>query len=211
MPPSGIATRPWAWSPRRPGVVVLASASRRALAVPIIAGFHPVEGAPSTDIAGRCPGGRFAGCSSCASTGAAARVSSPRPSCSRSRPSSRAAMRRRFRASAPSAPARPWSPSAGSTTARSASGSRSREPDALIIQDPTLLHQVDVFGGLSDDGFILINSSRSLEELGLGELYGTVPVRAAAHRAGDRARARVPRPAASRTRSCWAASRRSRA
>ena len=44
------------------------------------------------------------------------------------------------------------------------------EPDALIIQDPTLLHQVDVFGGLSDDGFILINSSRSLEELGLGEL-----------------------------------------
>ena len=45
------------------------------------------------------------------------------------------------------------------------------EPDALIIQDPTLLHQVDVFGGLSDDGFILINSSRSFEELGLGELY----------------------------------------
>ena len=33
------------------------------------------------------------------------------------------------------------------------------------------MHQVDVFGGLSDDGFILINSSRSLEELGLGELY----------------------------------------
>ena len=44
------------------------------------------------------------------------------------------------------------------------------EPDALIIQDPTLLHQVDVFGGLSADGFILINSSRGLEELGLGEL-----------------------------------------
>ena len=45
------------------------------------------------------------------------------------------------------------------------------EPDALIIQDPTLLHQVDVFGGLSDDGYILINSSRGLEELGLGELF----------------------------------------
>ena len=44
------------------------------------------------------------------------------------------------------------------------------EPDALIIQDPTLLHQVDVFGGLSDDGYILLNSSRGLEELGLGEL-----------------------------------------
>jgi pyruvate ferredoxin oxidoreductase gamma subunit len=40
-------------------------------------------------------------------------------------------------------------------------------PDALIIQDPTLLHQVDVFGGLTADGYILINTSRSFEELGL--------------------------------------------
>jgi pyruvate ferredoxin oxidoreductase gamma subunit len=40
-------------------------------------------------------------------------------------------------------------------------------PDALIIQDPTLLHQVDVFGGLGKDGYILINTSRSFEELGL--------------------------------------------
>jgi len=40
-------------------------------------------------------------------------------------------------------------------------------PDALIIQDPTLLHQVDVFGGLTQDGYILINTSRSFEELGL--------------------------------------------
>jgi pyruvate ferredoxin oxidoreductase gamma subunit len=50
---------------------------------------------------------------------------------------------------------------------------RAREPismpDALIVQDPTLLHQVDVFGGLRDDGFILINSGRSFDELGLGE------------------------------------------
>jgi pyruvate ferredoxin oxidoreductase gamma subunit len=45
-------------------------------------------------------------------------------------------------------------------------------PDALIIQDPTLLHQVDVFDGLSDEGYILINSSRSFAELGLDELHG---------------------------------------
>jgi pyruvate ferredoxin oxidoreductase gamma subunit len=44
------------------------------------------------------------------------------------------------------------------------------EPDALIVQDPTLLHQVDVFGGCTRDGFILINSARSFDELGLGEL-----------------------------------------
>lgn len=43
------------------------------------------------------------------------------------------------------------------------------EPDALIIQDPTLLHQVDVFGGLARDGYILINTTRTFEALGVGE------------------------------------------
>ena len=43
------------------------------------------------------------------------------------------------------------------------------QPDALIIQDATLLQQVDVFSGLQADGYILINTSRSFEQLGLGE------------------------------------------
>lgn len=44
------------------------------------------------------------------------------------------------------------------------------EPDALIIQDPTLLHQVDVFSGLKPrEGYILINTSRSFNEIGIGE------------------------------------------
>jgi pyruvate ferredoxin oxidoreductase gamma subunit len=43
------------------------------------------------------------------------------------------------------------------------------EPDALIVQDPTLLHQVDVFGGLRPDGRILVNTTRSFDELGMGE------------------------------------------
>lgn len=43
------------------------------------------------------------------------------------------------------------------------------EPDALIIQDPTLLHQVDVFGGLTRDGYVLINTSRSFDALGVGD------------------------------------------
>jgi len=42
-------------------------------------------------------------------------------------------------------------------------------PDAIIIQDPTLLHQVDVFAGLKPDGYILLNTNRSLEALGLSE------------------------------------------
>jgi pyruvate ferredoxin oxidoreductase gamma subunit len=45
------------------------------------------------------------------------------------------------------------------------------EPDALIVQDPTLLHQVDVFSGLATDAYILINSARSFDELGLEELF----------------------------------------
>jgi pyruvate ferredoxin oxidoreductase gamma subunit len=51
---------------------------------------------------------------------------------------------------------------------------RNREPiatpDALIVLDPTLLHQVDVFGGLGDDGCALINSGKDPEALGLADL-----------------------------------------
>ncbi|MDH4051913.1 MAG: 2-oxoacid:acceptor oxidoreductase family protein [Rubrivivax sp.] len=43
-------------------------------------------------------------------------------------------------------------------------------PDVLIVQDPTLLHQVDVFQGLKPDGYVLINSTRSFDELGLAEV-----------------------------------------
>ena len=43
------------------------------------------------------------------------------------------------------------------------------QPDALIIQDPTLLHQVEVFSGLVPDGYILINTSHSFSELGIDE------------------------------------------
>ncbi len=51
---------------------------------------------------------------------------------------------------------------------------RTREPvvapDALIIQDPTLVHSVDLFTGLRPDGYVLLNSARSFDEEGLGEL-----------------------------------------
>jgi pyruvate ferredoxin oxidoreductase gamma subunit len=44
------------------------------------------------------------------------------------------------------------------------------DPDALVVQDPTLLHQVDLFAGLQADGFLVINTSASFEALGLTEL-----------------------------------------
>ncbi len=43
-------------------------------------------------------------------------------------------------------------------------------PDVLIVQDPTLLHQVDVFQGLKPDGWVLINSRRSFDALGLADI-----------------------------------------
>lgn len=56
---------------------------------------------------------------------------------------------------------------------------RAREPisapDALIIQDPTLLHSVDVFGGLAPGGYILVNSSRSFDALGIGDFVAQFP------------------------------------
>ncbi len=49
------------------------------------------------------------------------------------------------------------------------------EPDLLIIQDPTLFHAIDVFSGLRHDGFVLINSKKSVEELGIEEAIARVP------------------------------------
>jgi pyruvate ferredoxin oxidoreductase gamma subunit len=43
-------------------------------------------------------------------------------------------------------------------------------PDVLIVQDPTLLQQVDVFQGLHPDGYVLINSKRSFHEMGLADI-----------------------------------------
>lgn len=48
-------------------------------------------------------------------------------------------------------------------------------PDALIIQDPGLLHQVNLFEGLQEKGYILINSNHSLEQLGLGDFQAGHP------------------------------------
>jgi pyruvate ferredoxin oxidoreductase gamma subunit len=44
------------------------------------------------------------------------------------------------------------------------------DPDALIVQDPTLLNQVNLFAGLKSDGFLLVNTSHTLESLGLGDV-----------------------------------------
>lgn len=48
-------------------------------------------------------------------------------------------------------------------------------PDALIIQDTTLLHQVDLFSGLDTRGYLLINTRRRYADLGLGDYVTRFP------------------------------------
>ncbi len=49
------------------------------------------------------------------------------------------------------------------------------QPDLLIVQDPTLFHAVDVFNGLTDDGFVLINTARELSELHIDAVLARLP------------------------------------
>jgi pyruvate ferredoxin oxidoreductase gamma subunit len=76
---------------------------------------------------------------------------------------------------------------------------RTREPvaapDALIVLDATLIHQVKLFEGLGPNGYLLLNSSRSLEELSLGDLTDRLrPGRALSIPASEIARRHLGRP-----------------
>jgi pyruvate ferredoxin oxidoreductase gamma subunit len=71
------------------------------------------------------------------------------------------------------------------------------EPDALIVQDPTLLHQVDVFRGCRPEGYILINTAKSFDDLGLGDFVkGFRRERLLTVPAADLAREHTGRPVA---------------
>ncbi len=49
------------------------------------------------------------------------------------------------------------------------------DPDLLIVQDPTLFNSIDVFSGLKEDGYVIINSSQSVEELGIEDALRRLP------------------------------------
>lgn len=56
---------------------------------------------------------------------------------------------------------------------------RTREPivlpDAVVVQDATLLHQVNVFEGLGRDGFLVVNSARELDSLDIDDVVRGLP------------------------------------
>jgi pyruvate ferredoxin oxidoreductase gamma subunit len=49
------------------------------------------------------------------------------------------------------------------------------EPDALIVQDPTLFKAVDVCQGLKPTGYLLVNSNRNLRDLHLNAIAEKLP------------------------------------
>jgi len=49
------------------------------------------------------------------------------------------------------------------------------EPDAVVVQDATLLHAVDVFQGLEPQGYVLLNSGKAAEQLGLPDRASRLP------------------------------------
>jgi pyruvate ferredoxin oxidoreductase gamma subunit len=49
------------------------------------------------------------------------------------------------------------------------------EPDGLIVQDPTLFKAIDVLHGLRPEGYLLVNTNKTLDELNLTEVAAKLP------------------------------------
>jgi len=49
------------------------------------------------------------------------------------------------------------------------------EPDCLIVQDPTLFKVIDVFAGLSGQGYLLVNTNKTFSELDIGRIVDSLP------------------------------------
>lgn len=76
---------------------------------------------------------------------------------------------------------------------------RTREPvlapDCIIVIDPTLVHQVDLFAGLDRHGTVLINSAKTVDQLGLRSLQGRLdPDHVVTVPATDAARRQIGKP-----------------
>ncbi|MBB4197118.1 2-oxoacid:acceptor oxidoreductase [Rhodoblastus sphagnicola] len=50
-----------------------------------------------------------------------------------------------------------------------------QDPDCLVLQDPTLLKVMDVFSGLRENGFLLVNTNKTFDDLHLGAIVEKLP------------------------------------
>jgi pyruvate ferredoxin oxidoreductase gamma subunit len=49
------------------------------------------------------------------------------------------------------------------------------EPDALIVQDPTLFKVIDVFQGLRPQGYLLVNTNKNFDDLHIAAKVANIP------------------------------------
>ena len=49
------------------------------------------------------------------------------------------------------------------------------EPDALVVQDPTLFKSLHIAQGLKGDGYLIVNSARALADIHLDDLAAQLP------------------------------------
>jgi len=49
------------------------------------------------------------------------------------------------------------------------------EPDALIVQDPTLFKVIDVFHGLRPQGYLLVNTNKNFDDLHIAAQVAKIP------------------------------------
>lgn len=68
------------------------------------------------------------------------------------------------------------------------------DPDALLILDPTLLHQADLFAGLKPRGYVLVNAAKGFADLSLADAAGPDSARLLTVPASSLAMARLGRP-----------------
>ena len=67
-------------------------------------------------------------------------------------------------------------------------------PDALIVQDPTLFRALDVTEGLKGNGYLIVNTARTLSEIRSRRRCRSAAGRARHGRARDRAGGEIRRP-----------------
>ena len=48
-------------------------------------------------------------------------------------------------------------------------------PDCLIVQDPTLFRVIDVFSGLKPNGYLIVNTNKTFEDLHIADVANRLP------------------------------------
>ena len=83
-----------------------------------------------------------------------------------------------------------------SETRRSGTRAPIDEPDALVIQDATLLHELGLFSGVKPQGYVVVNTAKTLEELGVAGIVKDLPANHVLSLRATEDRDRAPRSAA---------------